>query len=370
MAWQDNNGGGDRGPWGQGPRNTGGGGGRGGGQQPPNLDEILKKGQDQFKSFLPRQFGGGKGIALLALILVALWAATGFFRVQPNEQGIVLVFGKWNEQLLGEGLHWNWPAPIGEYATPKVTEVRKTEVGFVTREGRRGVDVEEEVSQESLMLTGDENIIDIDFEVFWEIKNAGYYLFEIQDPEDTVKAVAESVMREVVGRTTLTAALTVGRSEIENTSRDLMQDVLDSYNSGISIRDVKLKKSDTPTEVIDEFRDVQAAGADQQSLINEAEAYANKILPEARGQAAIITNRAQAYKAEVVARSQGEAARFVSVYDEYIQAEDVTKKRMYLETMEEIFGKVNKIIIDGEAGSGVVPYLPLPEVQKRSGGNS
>ncbi len=369
MAWQDDNGGGDRGPWGKGPRNPGGGG-RGGGQQPPNFDEILKQGQERFKSMLPRQFGGGKGIALLALILMVLWASTGFFRVQPNEQGIVLVFGSWDEQLLGEGLHWNWPAPIGESFTPKVTEVRKTEVGFTTRQVRSGNSVEDEVLQESLMLTGDENIIDIDFEVFWEIKNAGLYLFEIQDPEANVKAVAESVMREVVGRTTLTQALTTGRSQIENTAREMMQEVLDSYNSGISIRDVKLKKSDTPIEVIDEFRDVQAAGADQQALINEAEAYAAKILPEARGQAAVITNRAQAYKAEVVARSQGEAARFVSVYNEYRQAKDVTKKRMYLETMEEIFSKVNKIIIDSNAGSGVVPYLPLPEIKKRSGGRS
>ena len=368
MAWQDNNGGGNRGPWGQGPRGGGGGGAGGGGQQPPNLDDILKQGQDRFKSFLPSRFGGGKGIAIIAVILVALWAGTGFFRVQPNEQGIVLVFGHWDEQLLGEGLHWNWPAPIGEYATPKVTEVRKTEIGFITRDGRRGGAVEDEVLPESLMLTGDENIIDIDFEVFWEIKNAGNYLFEIQYPEETVKAVAESVMREVVGRTTLTDALTTGRSQIEMTSLDLMQEVLDNYNSGIQVRDVKLKKSDTPPEVIDEFRDVQAAGADQQAVINEAEAYANKILPEARGQAAIIGQQAEAYKAEVVARSQGEASRFVSVYNEYRQAEDVTKRRMYLETMEDILGKVNKIIIDGDAGSGVVPYLPLPEVQKRSGG--
>jgi len=364
MAWQDNNGGGgDRGPWGQGPRNTGGGG-----QQPPNLDEMLKKGQDQFKSMMPNKFGGGKGIAIIAVLLAILWAGTGFFRVQPNEQGVVLVFGKWNEQLLPEGLHWNWPAPIGEYQVPRVTEVRKTEIGFVTVDRSRNATVENEVLQESLMLTGDENIIDIDFEVFWQINNAGYFLFEIQNPEETVKAVAESVMREVVGRTTLTDALTSGRSQIEMTSKDLMQSVLDSYNSGIQVQDVKLKKSDTPPEVIAEFRDVQAAGADQQSLINEAEANANRILPEARGQAAIITQEAESYKARVVANAQGEAARFISVYNEYSQAEDVTKKRMYLETMEGILEKVNKVIIDGEAGSGVVPYLPLPEVQKRAGG--
>jgi len=366
MAWQDNSGG-NRGPWGQGPRPTGGGGG--GGQQPPNFDDLLKKGQDQFKSFLPSRFGGGKGLAIIALILVGLWASTGFFRVQPNEQGIVLVFGDWDGQLLGEGLHWNWPAPIGEYDTPRVTEVRKTEVGFVTLESRRG-DMENEVLAESLMLTGDENIIDIDFEVFWQINNAGFYLFEIRDPEETVKAVAESVMREVVCQTDLTAALTTGRSQIEGQARSLMQEVLDSYQSGIQVQDVKLKKSDTPPEVIDEFRDVQAAGADQQALINEAEANANRILPEARGQAAIIIQEAEAYRSQVVNRATGEAARFISVYDEYRQAEDVTKKRMYLETMEEIMGRVNKVIIDGEAGSGVVPYLPLPEVQKRAGGRS
>jgi modulator of FtsH protease HflK len=363
MAWQDNNGGGDRGPWGQGPRNTGGGG-----QQPPNLDEMLKKGQDQFKSMMPGKLGGSTGIAIIALILLGLWAATGTFRVQPAEKGVVLVFGEWDGQLLGEGLHWNWPAPIGEYATPQVTERRITQVGFVTNSRGGDSTFENEVIQESLMLTGDENIIDIDFQVFWDIKNAGFYLFEIQNPEETVKDVAESVMREVVGRTTLTDALTSGRSLIEVTSLELMQEVLDSYSSGIHVQDVKLKKADTPPEVIDEFRDVQAAGADQQALINQAEANANKILPEARGQAAIIFQEAAAHKARVVARAQGEAARFISVYDEYSQAEDVTRKRMYLETMEGIYAKVNKIIIDGEAGSGVVPYLPLPEVQKRSGG--
>ena len=367
MPWQDNSGGGDRSPWGQGPR----GGGGGGGQQPPNLDEILKKGQNQFKSFVPNRFGGGKGLALIVLILVALWLATGFFRVQPNQQGVALVFGDWNGTPLGEGLHWNWPAPIGEALTPDVTEVRKTEVGFVTMEDRRVGSSERGVTQESLMLTGDENIVDIHFEVFWQINNAGNYLFEIQYPEETVKAVAESAIREVVGRTTLNLALTSGRSDIELETKELVQSVLDSYNSGITVTDVKMKKVDTPPEVIDEFRDVQAAGADQQAEINKAEAYSNKILPEARGQAAKIMQEAEAYRAEVVARAEGEASRFVAVYEEYVQAEDVTKKRMYLETMEEILSRVDKILIDGDAGSGVVPYLPLPEVQRRaSGGGS
>ncbi|MFN3232880.1 MAG: FtsH protease activity modulator HflK [Alphaproteobacteria bacterium] len=357
MPWQNNPGnrGNGGGPWGQGPRPTG--------PTPPNLDDILKKGQDRMRGFFPGGFGG-KTVAIIVAILVGLWAVSGFFRVQPGEQGVVLIFGKWDGDLLPEGLHWAWPTPIGEVFTPRVAEVRRLEVGFQSRPGRDG-EVELEVASESLMLTGDENIIDIDFEVFWVINDAGKYLFNIQEQEETVKGVAESAMREVIGQTTLEIALTQGRRDVESRTRTLMQSMLDDYQGGVTVTEVNLKKSDTPPEVIDDFRDVQAAGADREALINDAERYRAEIIPVARGQAAQIMQQSEAYKAEVVARSQGEASRFVAVYDEYIQAQDVTRKRIYLETMEQILRDVNKIIIDDSAGSGVVPYLPLPEVQKR-----
>ncbi len=361
MPWQNNAGGGDRGPWGQGPRSSG--------QPPPDLDEILKRGQERFKSMMPSGMGGASGVVTVIAVLLGLWLAMGLYRVLPGEQGVALVFGKWDQTIQAEGLHWNWPAPIGQVFTPKVQDVRKTEVGFLTQDRGRGGTTEVDRLNESLMLTGDENIIDLQFEVFWQIKDAGQYLFMIQNPENTVKAVAESAMREVIGKTTLESALTRGRQQIEVGTQELMQSILDDYQSGILVSDVNLKKSDTPREVIDDFRDVQAAGQDRETEINKAQAFRNKILPEARGQAAQITQGAEAYKARVVANAQGEAARFISVHTEYKQAEEVTKKRMYLETMELILQDVNKVIIDSKTGGGVVPYLPLPEVQKRRGGS-
>lgn len=360
MPWENNAGGGDRGPWGQGPRSSG--------PQPPNLDEILKRGQDRFRSVMPGGMGGGRGFMAVIAVLFGLWMATGLYRVLPGEQGVVLIFGNWDQTIKPEGLHWNWPAPIGQVFTPKVQDVRKTEVGFLTQDRGRGRITETDRLNESLMLTGDENIIDLQFEVFWQIKDAGKYLFIIQNPENTVKALAESAMREVIGKTTLESALTKGRQQIEVETQELMQSILDDYQSGVLVTDVNLKKSDTPREVIDDFRDVQAAGQDRETEINKAQAFSNKILPEARGESARITQQAEAYKASVVANAQGEAARFISVYTEYKQAQDVTKKRIYLETMEQVLQNVNKVIIDSKTGSGVVPYLPLPEVEKRRGG--
>jgi modulator of FtsH protease HflK len=363
MPWQNNQGGGDdRGPWGQGPRQ--------GGSTPLNLDDIIRKGQDRMKGFLPRGFGGGIGITIILLILGAFWLSTGMFRVQPSEQGVVLIFGKWDEKLLGEGFHITWPAPISEIFTPNVTEVRRTEIGFSTQDNRGRETAERNIDSESLMLTGDENIIDVDFEVFWQISDAGKYLFNIQDQLQTVKGVAESAMREAIGKTPLERALTKGRDDIAEETGVLMQAILDSYDSGVQVTQIQLRKADTPQQVIGAFRDVQAAGADREAAINEAQAYRNKIVPEARGEAAKIVQQAEGYRETVVARATGEASRFLAVLKEYKQAEDVTKRRIYLETMEQILKDVDKIIIDGNAGSGVVPYLPLPEIQKRRGGAS
>ena len=220
-----------------------------------------------------------------------------------------------------------------------------------------------DVPEVSLMLTGDENIVDIDYSVFWIIKDAGKFLFNIQAPEDTVKSVAETAMREVIARYDIQSILTEGRAQVEIDTQEIMQEILDSYDSGISITQVQTQKADPPNQVIDAFRDVQAAKADKERAQNEAESYSNDVIPRARGEAAQVLQQAEAYKREVVALAEGEASRFLSIYNEYRKAKTVTQERMYLETMEKVMADINKIIIDKESGSGVVPYLPLPELK-------
>jgi membrane protease subunit HflK len=349
------NGGG--GPWGPGP----------GGPQPPNLEELLRKGQDRFKGFVPRVPGGGRGLTLIVLIAVAFWLASGFYRVQPDEQGVVLRFGEW-VKTTQPGLNYHLPAPIATAETPKVTRVNRVDIGFRTGAEFGRSTATRDVGEESLMLTGDENIVDIDFTVFWLIKDAGEFLFNIQRPETTVKAVAESAMREVVGKTPIQSAMTEGRLQIEDATQLLIQQILDEYKAGIQITEVKLQKVDPPAAVIDAFRDVQAARADLERQRNEAEAYANDIIPRARGEAERMFQEAEGYKQEVVARAEGEAARFLSVYKEFALAREVTTRRIYIETMEKVLRDMNKIIIDSEGGSGVIPYLPLNELTKAARG--
>ncbi|RMF11350.1 MAG: FtsH protease activity modulator HflK [Alphaproteobacteria bacterium] len=356
MPWQNNPGGG-RNPWGQGPG--------GGGQQPPNLDDLIRKGQEQLKGAFPGGFGGKGLVIIIALVLLG-WLATGLYRVDQNEQGVVLRFGKWVETT-GPGLHYHLPVPIESVLTPKVTVVNRVDIGFAgdgpARRGQRLSDFNRERS----MLTGDENIAELEYSVFWQIKDAGKFLFNIQYQELTIKAVAESVMREIIGQTPLQSALTEGRAEIEQKALEKIQTVLDSYDSGVYIREVKLSEVDPPASVVDAFRDVQAAQADKERLQNEAEAYQNDIIPRARGEAAKMLQEAEAYREQVIARADGEASRFLAVYEAYKQAKDVTRQRIYLETMEQILKGMSKIIVDDKAGTGVVPYLPLPEVQKRRG---
>jgi modulator of FtsH protease HflK len=359
-GWQ---GGGGQGPWGGRPG--------GGGQQPPDLEELLRRSQEKVKRLFPGGSGGGfggnrRGLVLIPLVVVAIWLASGFYRVQPDEQGVVLRFGEWIKTTQ-PGLNWHFPSPIETVFTPKVTRVNRVEVGFVgpSELGRGGST--REVPNESLMLTGDENIVDINFVVLWQIKDAGQFLFNIRDPEPTVKAVAESVMRETIGKTPIVEATTEGRATIELAAREQMQQILDGYAAGILVNQVQLQKVDPPSEVIDAFRDVQRAQADRERAQNEAEAFANDILPRARGEAERLLQEAQAYRQEVVARADGDAQRFVSVYDEYVKAQDVTLKRIYLETMEDVLRDMNKVVIDSSAsGAGVVPYLPLPELERRA----
>jgi membrane protease subunit HflK len=350
-------------PWGSPP----GGGGNGGfrrGPTPPNIDEIVKNIQDKINKILPGGAkGGNKPIFLGLIILVIIWALSGLYRVLPDEQGVVLRFGKF-VSTTQPGLNYHIPFPIESALTPKVTKVNRIDIGFRSERDTgftsSGV---ADVPEESLMLTGDENIVNIDFSVFWVIKDAGKFLFKIQDPQGTVKAAAETAMREVIAKSRIQPILTEGRSAIEIESQAIIQNILDEYNSGIEVTQVQTQKADPPDQVIDAFRDVQAARADMERSKNEAEAYANDVIPRARGEAAKILQAAEAYKKEVVAKAEGEASRFLSIYNEYAKAKKVTQERMYLETMEKVLADINKIIIDKNSGSGVVPYLPLQELK-------
>ena len=366
MPWSSQGGGGGSGggggPWGGGPQGPWGRGS--GGPQPPDLEDLLRRGQDRLKSVLPGGVGGARGLIVVGALVVAIWAATGFYRVLPDEQGVELVFGKW-VQTTQPGLNYNLPAPIGEVFTPKVTRVNRVEVGY-REDGTASGGSGRQIQNESLMLTGDENIIDINFVVFWVINDAGKYLFNIRNPDATVKDVAESTMREVIGKTPIDSALSEGRSVVEAQTQELMQAVLDAYGSGVTVTQVELQKADPPGAVIAAYRDVQAAQADQERIINQAQAYENSIVPVAQGEAARLIQEAEAYKQETINRALGEANRFNAVYNEYIQAKDVTTRRLYLETMQDILAGMNKVIIDSQGGGtqGVLPYLPLPELRK------
>jgi modulator of FtsH protease HflK len=351
-------------PWGTPP---GGGNGSGRGPIPPDIDAIIKDIQSKINKFLPGgSSSGGKPIGLILIIIAFVWLASGLYRVGPDEQGVVLRFGKFIKTTQ-PGLHYHIPLPVETIQTPKVTKVNRIDIGFRSERDSgfsQGGGVAD-VPQESLMLTGDENIVNIDFSVFWVIKDAGKFLFEIQDPEGTVKAAAETAMREVIAKSRIQPVLTEGRAQIEIETQEIIQSILDEYNSGIEITQVQTQKADPPDQVIDAFRDVQAARADMERSKNEAEAYANDVIPRARGEAAKIMQAAEAYKQRVVAASEGEASRFVSIYNEYAKAKQVTKDRMYLETMEKVLADIDKVIIDKNSGSGVVPYLPLPELGKK-----
>ena len=374
MPWSNQGGGGGGwrggggGPWGSPPP----GGGQGGGPQSPDLEEILRRSQDRLKNMFPGGGGGGgsigtKGLVLVFLVLVGIWAASGLYRVQPDEQGVVLRFGEYVYST-PPGLQYHWPWPIETALTPRVTRQNRIDVGFRGEDDTRRGGTQRDVPEESLMLTGDENIVDVDFTVIWQISDAGNFLFNIQNPETTVKAVAESAMREVVGRRTLQPVLT-DRAQTEQAVADLMQQTLDNYEAGIAITSVNLQQVDPPNAVIDAFRDVQAARADQERAINEAQAYANRVVPEARGEAARILEAANAYRDRTIAEAQGQADRFVKIYDEYAKAPEVTRQRIFLETMERVFGGMDKIIVDdGIGGQGMVPYLPLNELPRRTGG--
>jgi membrane protease subunit HflK len=364
MPWKNQGGG----PWGSGPKGPWGSGPQPVGPRPPDLEDLLRRAQDRLQQLLPGGYFSGLGIAIVVLAMVAIWAMSGFFRVQPDELGIVLRFGKYvrDEQ---PGLRYHLPYPIETVLLPKALRVSTISIGMtlIDDPARRGRTMRD-VPEESLMLTGDENIVDVDFTVLWRIKPKGAadFLFNIQNPEGTVKAVAESAMREVIGRSNIQPILTGARTTTEQAVQELMQRTLDTYGSGIQINQVQMQKVDPPAQVIDSFRDVQAARADLERLQNEAQTYANRVVPDARGRAAQIIQVAEGYRQQAIAEAKGQSARFLKVYDEYKKAPDVTRQRIYLETMERILGSSDKLVYDGgSSAQSIVPYLPLSELSAR-----
>jgi modulator of FtsH protease HflK len=375
MPWNNQGGGqggpwgsgGGKGPWGKGPQNSGQ-------NNSPDIEDLFRRGQDRLKRAMPSDGGfGGRSIALIVLLGLVAWGLSGFYQVQTNEQGVEMRFGAY-KRTTGPGLNYHLPYPIESVQTPAVIERRRVDVGLrVTDDARRapttgfvpaGNVALREVPQESLMLTGDENIAEITFSVFWVISDAPNYLFNVRNPESTIRALAESAMREVIGRSELQPILTQARQTTERAVQDLMQKALDEYKAGVRITEVQLQKVDPPQQVIDAFRDVQAARADQERLQNEASAYANRVVPEARGEADRILQAAEAYRQRVVSEARGQADRFTSVYNEYRRAPDVTRERMFIESMERVFAGTDKVILDPQGGNGVVPYLPLNELNR------
>lgn len=361
----------EQGPWGRkggnGPSGGNGGGGGGGwnpnngrGKGPGNSGDFedLLRDLKRYMNSLFGQDGGSRGIFLAFGVFFLLWLASGFYTVQPGEQGVVQRFGKFS-RLATSGLNYRWPAPF------EAVDIVNTEMVRIESLGSEGVGSGKMTSgnmttgsQEILMLTGDENIIDLTFNVQWNVRDAQDFVFNIPNPQQTVNAVTESAMREVVGRTPIGSALTEGKSKLQEEAQKLTQETLDRYKSGIQVLQVNLIRASFPLAVVDAARDVQAARADQERLRNEADAYKNDIIPRARGQAQRMIQDAEGYKSEVVAKAEGDAARFTSVYNQYRQAEDITRKRMYLETMEKILAGMNKMVLDNKTGS--TPYLPLP----------
>ncbi len=366
---------GPQGPWGGGSRGPSGGGGG----QPPDLDELIAKVQAMFRgamsgggggSLLPSLLGGGRGLAIAGALVAIVWLGSGFYRVQPDEQGVVLRFGALSRTAL-PGLNYHVPWPVERVVRPAVTRINRVEVGSISASGdirpTRGIAAgARDVPEESLMLTGDENIIDIDFVVFWRIRNAGEFLFNTRSPEITVKAVAESEMREVIGRTAIQPALTDARARIEADVRRGVQQVLDSYKMGVEVTQVQLQKVDPPDAVIESFRDVQRANTDAERARNEADTYQNDIVPRARGDAARIVAESEGARQVSITESTGQAQRFLSVLRAYEAAKDVTMQRLYLETMQSILSTTPSIIVDDRL-RGLVPFLPLGDFARPPG---
>ncbi|MDH4441809.1 MAG: FtsH protease activity modulator HflK [Rhizobium sp.] len=368
MPWSNQNGGGggpwgggggggggnNQGPWGQGPnRPRGGGGGGGGGNQPPDLEDLIRRGQDRLRNIVPGGFNGG-AFVIVGLVLVAFWAIQAIYTVQPDERGVELRFGKPKDEVSMPGLHFHlWPVESVEIV--KVTEQQQN-VGSRATSNNPGA---------GLMLSGDQNIVSVQFSVLFTVSDPQAYLFNLEDPSQTLQQVAESAMREVVGRRPAQDVFRDNREDISTQVRDIIQGTMDNYGAGIAINAVPIEDAAPPREVAEAFEEVQRAQQDEDRFVEESNQYANQRLGQARGQSAQIREEAAAYKDQVVKEAEGEAQRFISIYDEYAKAPDVTRQRIYLETMENVLRNSNKVIIDEK--QGVVPYLPLNEITRQPG---
>ncbi len=355
MPWGDNNDSkGPKNPW---------GGGRSRGPNDPDIDELIKKSREKFKGF----FSGGPNkypsFGLIFLGVIIFWLATGFFKVETDEQAAVLRFGEFH-RLSDPGLRYAMPFPIENVIKLKVTTVNKIEIGYRSSHSRSKDSKGSKVTEESLVLTGDENIVDANFQVQWFIKDLKLFLFNLSGVEQTIKNAAESAIREVIGKNPISTVLADGKREvIQQEAQELLQAILNSYESGVEIKKVQMLDASPPSAVLDAFRDVQNARADRERLRNEADAYRNGIIPQSRGEAEKLMQESEAYKQEAIAKAKGEAERFKSVYEQYRQAKDSTRQRLYLETMEEILKGMDKMLIENK--SGAIPYLALPEIGKQ-----
>ena len=367
MAWNKpgNGNSGNKDPWG--PK-------RGGQQGPPDLDDIVRNVQNKLSGL----FGGGRGgggrgrgvsfkaggigLGMILAIVAALWLLSGFYVVKQAERGVVLRFGKL-QQVTEAGLRWHLPFPIESVEKVDVQNVFQQEVGYRSNErtGRAS-----HVPAEALMLTEDENIVDIEFAVQYQISDAANYLFNVKDPEETIAQVTESAIREVVGKNTLDHVITEGRVDVATKTQALLQEILERYNTGIVVTTVKMQKAQPPEQVKAAFDDAVKAREDEQRFKNEAQAYSNDILPRARGNAARVVQEGEGYKASVTARAEGDAQRFSQIAREYEKAPAITRERLYLETMEQVLSNTTKVFIDQKGGNNIL-YLPLDKIVSQGG---
>ena len=372
MSW-GSKGSGQGGPWGNRPtgpsKGNGQGGGSGSNQDPSaELEALIRRSQDSLKNALGGGAGnGGSGamIAVFAFLGFAFWCASGVYRVDPDELGVVSRFGKY-DRTTPPGLNYHMPYPIETVATPRVTTINREEIGFRSSGGYNKAETRQSVPEESLMLTGDKNIVSAQFEVQWRINDAKRYLFNLRDPDLMVRPVAETVMREVMGNTPLSLALSDKRQAVAEKTRAQMQEIMEKYETGIEVFEVNLLAVDAPDPVVDAFIDVLAAQQEKETLRNQALKYRDGIIPVAQGQVEKLVKEAEAYKQAVVSKSSGDAARFNSVYNAYVLAKDVTRRRIYLETMADIMPGMSKIVVDEKAGRGsAMPYFPLNDMKAK-----
>lgn len=345
-------------------RPTGGYGGRN--NDAPDIDAMLRKAKDDFGDMMPGNLGGGAIGLIAAGILLTLFVTLCTYIVKPGEQAVIQRFGAWERTKTQEGLGFNLPWPIEAVTKVNVNEIRKMNIGFL-ESAARGSSATRDIPEESLMLTSDRNIVDIDLVIQWNIKSAEDFLFNIKDQESTIKKVAESAIREEIGQTNMFPIITTERDSVAQQTKAIIQANLDEYNSGVNITQVLIQRAEVHPDVQQAFQDVQSAKQDAEDFQNQARAYREGILPQARGQAIQLIQDAKGYKQSKVAKSNGDAERFNSIYQAYLKGQDVTKKRIYLETMENVLSNAQKIILDTQNGSGVVPYLPLNELKPAAG---